>query len=166
VVRRDPPKTKTQTRPPDPPKPPPVYQVVGLATWGDEPQIVVREQRSQKLYKYKIGDAFNTKTLRARIIMVDYRPLPLPNKPKIYSDSRLIIKIGDDYWAVELGHTFDQKYRLNKERLPQRLRQVAGNAQSASATPTDSVDLIKEVSASAPKKLGAKVEKKEESDAR
>ena len=33
------------------------------------------------------------------IVMVDYRPLPLPKKPLIISNSRVIVRVGTDYWA-------------------------------------------------------------------
>jgi hypothetical protein len=33
--------------------------------------------------------------------MVDYRPLPMPGNEGLKSFSRVILKIGADYWAVE-----------------------------------------------------------------
>jgi hypothetical protein len=139
VVKRP---TKTPTKKPDPPKPIPprnIYQVVGLPTWSVKPQIIVREQRTDTIYKFKEGDDLSA--IKGRIVMVDYRPMPLPKTPKVISDSRIIVKIGNDYWAVELGQTFDQRYRLRSSQLPEKIRQTADSRKSVSTRSTRSTGL-------------------------
>ena len=60
---------------------------------------------------------------RCKIVMVDYRPMPIPDsKPVIHSPSRLIVQLGRDYWSVELGQTLAQKKRMKPENLPEALR--------------------------------------------
>ena len=56
--------------------------------------------------------------------MVDYRRMPKPGKEYLMSESRVIVKIGTEYWAVELGQTLAQKYRLNPEQLPEQLAKL------------------------------------------
>ncbi len=54
--------------------------------------------------------------------MIDYRELPKPEKPKLLSSSRVILKIGEDYWAVDLGQILTKKRRLEGQLVPQELR--------------------------------------------
>jgi hypothetical protein len=42
--------------------------------------------------------------------------------PRILSSSRVIVKVGPDYWAIELGQDIAQKRRLAREQLPEPLR--------------------------------------------
>jgi hypothetical protein len=50
--------------------------------------------------------------------MVDYRPLPMPGNEALKSFSRVILKVGEEYWAVERGQTLAEKRRLVPEELP------------------------------------------------
>jgi len=134
IVRQPDPPSKGPTRSSDPPPPPPTptatYQLVGLPTWNDEPEVVVKDTRSLKSTTYKIGQDL----IGGEIVMVDYRPLPLPKKPLIISTSRVIVRVDRDYWAVELGQFLTDKYVLTGDRLPDSLRRSQQPA-SAPATP-------------------------------
>ena len=90
------------------------FKVVSLTRWQDESEICVAETRSNSVRKFKIGDSL----AGGKIVCVDYRKLPLPDNPEILSQSRVILKIGADYFAVELGRTLDRKYLVKKDRMP------------------------------------------------
>jgi hypothetical protein len=56
------------------------------------------------------------------IAMVDFRPMPRPGKPEEVSDSRMIVRIGKDYWAVELGQRLNERRVLRPAELPEELK--------------------------------------------
>ena len=56
-----------------------------------------------------------------RIVMVDYRLMPRLDKPKLFSQSRAIVKVGRYYWAVDLGQRLSEKRRLETSQLPPEL---------------------------------------------
>jgi hypothetical protein len=53
--------------------------------------------------------------------MIDYRKMPFPKKPALLSQSRVILIIGEDYWAIERGNTLADKHKLVPEQLPENL---------------------------------------------
>lgn len=93
-------------------------RVVGLPSWGNQQEVLVKDASTGETHGYKPGDSFGG----GSIVMVDYRTMPLPDKPEIYSQSRVIIQVGAEFWAVELGHSLAQKRRLSREELPPQLR--------------------------------------------
>lgn len=110
-------------------------RVVGLPTWAGEPEVQVVDSRSSpaEVRKCTIGDRLGTGT----VVKVDYRPMPLPTDPKQSSPSRVILKIGSDYWAVELGQTLAEKHRLSTEDLPEDLKPAeTSNAESGPTRPS------------------------------
>jgi len=116
---RPPPPTKRDERPPPPPPPQPVllsgqYRVVSLSSLSGEPEVVVREKSTGSIKRYQPGDDL----AGGRIVVVDYRPLPNPENPDLLSGSRVVLRIGSGYFAVELGTYLAQKYRLGPERIP------------------------------------------------
>ncbi len=119
--------------PPPPPTPTTTYQLVGLPTWNDVPEAVVRDSRAGKSTTYKLGENW----LGGELVMVDYRRLPLPKNPLVVSSSRAIVRVGrDSYWAVELGQFVTDKYLLTGDRLPDELRQSrTSSSSSAISTP-------------------------------
>jgi len=127
---RPPPSTP---RPEPPPSAPPSgrLQVVSLSDLGGGPEVVVRETATGRLLRYKPGDALAGGT----VVAVDYRPLPLPEKPEILSGSRVVLRIDSAYYAVELGRYLEQKYRLGPDRLPPGLPPLAppGEAEGSEA---------------------------------
>jgi hypothetical protein len=92
-------------------------RVVSLSQWMGQPEVHVRDLTNQKTFRYKLGDGLAEGT----IVMVDYRPLPMPGSEGLKSFSRVILKIGSEYWAVERGQTLADKRRLDTEQLPEAL---------------------------------------------
>jgi hypothetical protein len=108
---------------PTPPAPPAGtgMRVVSLSEWMGQPEIHIRDSASQKTARYKPGDSLDGGT----IVMVDYRPLPMPGNEALKSFSRVILKIGSDYWAVERGRTLAEKYQLAPDKLPEQLAKLS-----------------------------------------
>jgi len=120
-------------RPPPPPPAPPAgptpappvapppawetFQVVSLSEWQGRPEVHVRDLKSQSLASYGQGDEL----AGGKIVAVDYRSLPHPAKPGLQSHSRVIVKIGEAFWAVERGQTLAERRQLNDEQLPEKL---------------------------------------------
>jgi hypothetical protein len=93
-------------------------RVVGLPSWGHQQGVYVRDAATGETHTYKLGDAFGG----GSIVMVDYRKMPLPDKPELLSGSRVILQVGSDFWAVELGYSLAQKRRLEAGELPAQLQ--------------------------------------------
>lgn len=93
-------------------------RVVSLSEWQGFPEIHVRDLPNQRTLSFRPGDPL----AGGVVVMVDYRPLPVPDKPGLRSDSRVIIRIGAEYWAVERGRTLADKYKLASEQLPENLK--------------------------------------------
>ena len=55
------------------------------------------------------------------MVCIDYRSLPMPGNSYLRSDSRVILRIGGDYWAIERGKTLADKHKLTIEQLPASL---------------------------------------------
>lgn len=116
-------------RPPPPPPPAPSlgtplgasgperYRIVDLSQWQGEPEVAVLDTVTQTTRRYKPGDTLADGV----IVMVDYRPHPHPNRPGLLSHSRVILRIGSEYWAVERGRTLADKYKLAPEQWPDHL---------------------------------------------
>jgi len=92
--------------------------VVSLSDWGGTPEVHVCDSPTQRIFRLKKGDNL----AGGQIVMVDYRTLPLPGKPGVVSYSRVILKLGNAYWAVEHGQTLAAKYQLAPEQIPPELR--------------------------------------------
>lgn len=93
-------------------------KVVSLSSWENQPEAHLFDARSQKTTVCHPGE----KLLDGELAMVDYRPLPWPDKPGLLSYSRLIWRIGEEYWAVEIGQTLAERRRLSAEELPPSLK--------------------------------------------
>ncbi len=113
-----PPPTPPAAAPPS--EPPPAwetFQVVSLSEWQGRPEVHVRDLTNKSLASYGQGDEL----AGGRIVAVDYRPLPHPAKPGLQSHSRVIVRIGEEFWAVERGQTLADKRQLKNEQLPEKL---------------------------------------------
>ncbi len=115
-VPRLPQKDSAPSNSPQPPGPE-SYRVVSLSDWGGEPEVHVRDLTSQKTLRYKVGDELAD----GAIVMVDYRPLPLPGNEALQSFSRVIVRAGTNYWAIERGQTLADKRLLTPNQLPDTL---------------------------------------------
>ena len=71
-----------------------------------------------KVQWMKIGDAM----AGGKIVCIDRRPLPKREKPELDSPGRIIIQIGQEYFAVEVETTVAQKYPLPADKLPTGLK--------------------------------------------
>jgi len=133
IITRNLLKPYTPPPPPEPaptpptPEPPPTtpsapgpetFRVVSLSEWEGRPEIHVRDLTRQETMRYKTGDQL----AGGKVVMVDYRALPKPGAEGLKSYSRVILQIGTEFWAIESGHTFAQKYRLEPAQLPPALK--------------------------------------------
>lgn len=91
------------------------FKVVSLSEWEGQPEIHIRDQTSNKTLRYKPGDKLKD---NAEVVAVDYRALPYPSKPGLLSHSRVILKIGEEFWAVERGQTLAEKRKLGQSEWP------------------------------------------------
>ncbi len=124
---------------PDPPPGPETYRVVSLTQWGGEPEVHVWDTNEDRTLVYGVGQELGDRVqgvVQGRIVLVDYRAMPLPTNPSLQSYSRVIVEREDGYWAIESGQTLAQKHRLSEEQLPSALRgegRVGQEARTAEA---------------------------------
>jgi len=90
------------------------FRIVGLPTWGGHSDVLVRDGGSGRVTSLKTGDELGG----GKIVMVDYRMLPLPKNPELLSGSRVVLQIGGEYYAVELGQSLADKRVLREADLP------------------------------------------------
>ena len=100
---------------------PEVFRVVSLSEWMGKPEVHVLDSARQKTARYQPGDELAGGT----IAMVDYRPMPARGHEGLKSFSRVIVKIGSDYWAIDRGQTLAEKYKLSTEQLPEKLAAIS-----------------------------------------
>ncbi len=119
------PTPKPTTPKPATPRPKPstdqYFRVVGLTNWTSDvaaAAILITDSRNKQTIEHAIGDDLAD----GKIVAVDYRPLPMPDEAEILSPSRVIVEIGSDHWAIELGHTLAQKRKLSGDDVPMALR--------------------------------------------
>lgn len=115
-----------KSAPASPPQPagPEGLRIVSLSDWMGQPEVHVRDTRRDKTLRYRPGDILAGGTIE----MVDYRPLPMPDRPTLKSFSRVIVKIQSDYWAIEHGSTLMEKYKLLPTQLPEVLARRSSSA--------------------------------------
>jgi hypothetical protein len=112
-----PPNRSGQHAPTTAPAGPEALKVVSLSEWEGEPEVHIRDVSKNVTARYRPGDKLKDS---GEIVAVDYRPMPLPRNPLLLSDSRVILKIGDDFWAVERGESLAQKRKLDAGEWPPR----------------------------------------------
>lgn len=108
--------TSTPATPPGPPGPE-TFRIVSLSEWQGQPEIHVRDMTSQKTTRYKPGDALAGGT----IALVDYRAMPLPGASGLQSFSRVIVRVKDEFFAIERGQTLADIRKLELAQLPPEL---------------------------------------------
>ena len=94
------------------------YRIMGLPTWQGREDVIVQDTTTKQTRIYAPGDELAD----GKVVMIDYRPLPHPDKPMLLSRSRVILQIGPEYWAVEIGQTLAQKRMLMQDQLPESLK--------------------------------------------
>ena len=110
--------------PPGPPGPE-TFRVVSLSEWQGQPEVHVRDLTAQKTVRYKPGDALAGGT----IALVDYRSLPLPGGNGLLSYSRVIVRVKDEFFAIERGQTLADLRKLEVAQLPPELVKPGGKAE-------------------------------------
>jgi hypothetical protein len=119
-IKRAPDKGSGSPERPTVPAGPGSLRVVSLTEWMGQPEVHVRDLTNQKTFRYKPGDDLAGGT----IVQVDYRPLPMPGHESLTSFSRVIVRIGKEYWAIERGQTLADKYRLDPDQWPSGLSKL------------------------------------------
>jgi len=125
VKRPDPPKPPPEpkpavvvSKPATPPPPTPArLRVVSLTRWAGQQEIQVRDVKTGKTDVLKPGQDL----AGGKIVMIDYRRMPMPGSPEVLSYSRVILQKGSEYWAVELGQEIATSRRLTGDNLPEQL---------------------------------------------
>lgn len=97
---------------------PEVLRVVSLSEWQGQPEVHIRDTVREKTLRYKPGDALAGGVIQ----MVDYRPMKQPGGAGLQSFSRLILRRGEEFWAVEHGQTLADLRLMEPEQLPAPLR--------------------------------------------
>jgi hypothetical protein len=115
---------------PTPPSPEGRVRIVGLPTWGGKAEVLVTGAGGV-VKNLAIGDELGG----GKIVMVDYRPLPLPKNPQILSQSRVVFVVGSEYYAIELGQSLADKRPLGPDEVPAGLPKLAKPAPAAPETP-------------------------------
>jgi len=92
-------------------------RVVSLSEWNGQPEVHIRDTANKKTLRFAPGEKVSD---LGEIVAVDYRRLPSPRNPLLNSDSRIILKIGDEFWAVERGQTLAEKRKLESSVWPVR----------------------------------------------
>lgn len=93
------------------------YLVAGLPSWGGQAEIMIKDLTTNQTQVLRVGDSL----AGGKIIAVDYRSMPMPERPELRSGSRVILEIEDQYWAVELGQTLAKRRMLEQAQLPPEL---------------------------------------------
>jgi hypothetical protein len=96
-------------------------RIVGLSSWAGQPEVVVRDTGTGQTQVLHVGDEL----VGGRVVLVDYRKMPMPGKPEILSTSRVIVEVDQAYWAIELGQTLAERRLLGHDQLPPQLAQAA-----------------------------------------
>jgi hypothetical protein len=97
------------TRPPGPES----LRIVSLSDWQGHPEVHIRDLANEKTLRFAPGDKINDTT---EVAAIDYTPQPSSRSPFLTADSRVILKVGDEYWAVERGQTLADKHKCEPPR--------------------------------------------------
>lgn len=90
-------------------------RVVSLSEWEGQPEVHIRDLANNKTLRFRPGDKMKDNT---EILAVDYRALPSARNPLLKSDSRVILKVGNELFAVERGQTLAEKRKLEEGQWP------------------------------------------------
>ncbi len=132
IVRTPTPPVRT-TPPPTPPPQnttttvKPTFQLCALLRSPKGYDIWVKNSQEPSARLFLIGDQL----AGGEIVMVEFKDRPDPRNPDRIRPSRVIIRAGDAYWAVDYQSRLDEKYRIVPERLPAALRGKPGETSAA-----------------------------------
>lgn len=94
---------------------PEALKVVSLSEWEGQPEVHILDAAQNKTQRYRPGDKLKD---NSEVVAVDYRALPSPRNPLLLSHSRVILKIGEEFWAVERGQSLAEKRKLGPQEWP------------------------------------------------
>ena len=97
------------------------FRIVSLSEWQGEPEVHVLDVNQHKTFRYRPGDYLAGGT----VVMVDYRSMPMPGREIIQSESRVILRFGKEYWAIDRGQTLADKRPLKPDQWPPELSKLA-----------------------------------------
>jgi hypothetical protein len=95
-------------------------RVVGLPTWNGQPEIILYDDAASQTRTLAVGDEL----AGGVIVLVDYRNMPMPGNAMILSTSRVIVRIDQTYWAIELGQSVGERHELDSQQIPPALAQA------------------------------------------
>ncbi len=90
-------------------------RIVSLSEWNGHPEVHIRDLANQKTLRFAPGDKINDTT---EVVAIDYTPLPSTRTPFLTADSRVILKVGGEYWSVERGRTLADKQKCEPAQQP------------------------------------------------
>ncbi|MCC5828010.1 MAG: hypothetical protein JJU36_01055 [Phycisphaeraceae bacterium] len=110
-------------QPPPPPPPPqptarPEFLLVGIFEHPQGVDISFKNTQTQRVTTMQIGD----RLAGGEIVMAELRWRPDPRDENNQRPSRVIVRIDDSYWAIDLSMILRDRYRLTPDRLPEDLR--------------------------------------------
>lgn len=109
------PKRGGEPAPSSAPAGPEALKVVSLSEWEGQPEVHIRDINKNETLRYRPGDKLKD---NSEVVAVDYRALPLPRNPLLLSHSRVILKVGEEFWAVERGQSLAEKRKLQPQEWP------------------------------------------------
>ena len=129
---------------PDAAPPPPIpadadqsrFRVVGLPAWHTVQQVIIADRSTQQTSVYKPGDPI----LTGKIVMVDYRAFPRHDQPLLFTQSRVILSFGNDLYAVDLGSTLADRYKLEPGQIPSELTSIPTSRPASTTEPNPAPD--------------------------
>jgi len=90
-------------------------RIVSLSDWNGHPEVHIRDLVNQKTLRFAPGEKINDTT---EVVAVDYTPLPSTRNPLLTADSRVILRVGGEYWFVERGRTLADKQKCDPAQQP------------------------------------------------
>lgn len=90
------------------------YKVVSLSDWNGVPEVHIRDLVNNKTLAYKPGDKLTV----GEVVAIDYRPMQSAKSSILRSDSRVVLKINNEFWAVERGQTLAERRKLEPNQWP------------------------------------------------
>ena len=93
-------------------------KIVSLSQWAGKSEAHILDQGGQQSKVYHVGDSLADGVIAA----IDYRPLAKPGGNGLLSFSRIILKSGENYWAIEGGQSVGNRYQMTLEQLPPELQ--------------------------------------------
>ena len=84
---------------------------------GQEMVGVYHTDTASRVERLKVGESLGGGT----IVMIDRRELPRRDNPNLVSPGRVILRIGDEYFAIDVETVVARKYPVPADRLPPEL---------------------------------------------